>query len=113
MPAPAPPDLDDVVHIILSNGVVTFVGSNTVQVSGLPPEHFHGRHVLDLVHPDDRLQVERLLTPGWTGRFSEHIRIQEVSGAWAWRVAEGVRTVDASGEPQSVLELRKIGPPQR
>jgi PAS domain S-box-containing protein len=112
MPVPAPPRQGTVVHVMLKNGVVTFVGSNSQSVSGHAPGHFEGRHVRDLVHPDDLPRIEVLVAPGWTGRFSERFRVQERDGVWTWRQAEGVRTVDAAGEPRAIMELRKIDPPQ-
>jgi PAS domain S-box-containing protein len=112
MPAPAPADQDDAVYIIVRNGVVTFVGSNTSDVSGYAPSHFEGRHVLDLIHPDDHSQLEEALRPGWTGKFNKYVRVQDADGAWTWRAISGVRTIDASGQPRTVAELRKVDTPE-
>jgi PAS domain-containing protein len=107
MSSPTPPaggTDPEAVYVVIHNGIVTFVGSNTMAVSGFAPEHFRGRH-------DDHDRVARLFKEGWTGRFSEHVRIQERDGNWTWRLADGVRTIDPSGEPHTVAELRKVEGP--
>lgn len=99
------------IHVVVHNGLITFVGADCTDLAGHPPDYFHGRHVHELVHPDDRVRLDRTFVPGWTGRFTEHFRVQEASGDWTWRRADGVRTMDASG-PHTVMELRTIdGPP--
>jgi hypothetical protein len=92
--------------------VITFVGANCLEATGHPPDYLHGRHVHELIHADDQSRLNRVFVPGWTGRFSEHFRVRDASGEWTWRRADGVRTVDATGEPHTVMELRVAdGPP--
>jgi PAS domain S-box-containing protein len=100
------------VHCILHDGVVTFVSALAEQVSGLTPERFQGRAWHDIVHPDDREPLLRFSEPGWEGLIDATFRMQDADGAWTWRRAEGVRTIDAEGRPSSIITLQKIEPPR-
>jgi PAS domain-containing protein len=99
------------VHCILHDGVVTFVSAHSLEVSGLPPERFQGKRALDLVHPDDHEGIMPLFAPGWEGIIDARFRIQEADGAWTWRHAEGVRTIEADGHASTIVTLRKIDAP--
>jgi len=99
------------VHCVLHDGVVTFVGSATTLVTGLPPEHFHGMHVSEVVHPDDLRHVERFMAPGWTGEISVTFRVQDIEGRWRWRSARGVRAAGPPGQYSAVVVLRDADPP--
>ncbi len=95
------------VFCVTHDGIVTFVSSTSLDVGGLSPERFHGRHIFDLVHPDDRHRVEPLLAPGWAGRFDEILRIQEADGTWSPRRVQGIRTISASQGASAAMTLRK------
>jgi PAS domain-containing protein len=99
------------VHVILHDGVITFVSSTSVQVSGIPPERFHGLRALDLVHDDDREPLLKFTAPGWEGIIEATFRVRDLDGNWSWRHAEGVRTIDPDGGSSTIVTLRKIDPP--
>jgi PAS domain S-box-containing protein len=100
-----------VVHCILHDGVITFVSSTLLELSGLPPERFHGRRAIDLVHPDDCDALQRFREPGWEGIIDASFRVEDASGAWIWLRAEGVRTIDDDGSTSAILTLRQIDDP--
>lgn len=100
-----------VVHCITHDGIITFVSSTVREVSGLAPERFHGHHVFDLVHEDDRESLLRFGQPGWEGIIDARFRVQAADGAWIWLRAEGVRTVDADGHTSSIMTLRQVEAP--
>jgi PAS domain S-box-containing protein len=104
--APFPP-----VYCILHEGIVTFVSSACDRVSGHSFAHFHGRQALELVHPDDQRNVEPYFADGWEGVFRASFRLQDVDGAWTWRQADGVRTIDDNGHPSAICTLRKVDAP--
>jgi PAS domain S-box-containing protein len=106
-------DTSETTHIVIHNGVITFVGANCFDIVGQPPGYFQGRHVHELMHPEDQVRLNNVFRPGWTGRFSEHFRVRNASGEWTWRRADGVRTVDESGEPHTVMELRHAEGPEK
>ena len=64
------------VFCVLHEGIVTFVSSSSVDVSGLAPESFKGRAAIEIVHPADRPRVSPYLEPGWSGTFKEQVRVQ-------------------------------------
>lgn len=96
-----------VVYCVVHEGIVSFVGGGSKDVSGHAPYHFEGKHVLTLVHPDDLGRVSRLLDAAFTGTFDTTFRILDSDGTWTWRRAEGVRTIDADGQPQAVFGVRR------
>jgi hypothetical protein len=109
-PSPGPAAPQDV-HCVLHDGIVTFVSSATTLASGFPPEHFHGMHVSQVVHPDDLMQLDRYLAPGWTGEIRATFRVLGIKGRWNWRFAQGVRTADSTAHYNAVIVLREVDPP--
>jgi PAS domain S-box-containing protein len=99
------------VHCILHEGVITFVSANSVQTSGHPPERFQGHGWLEFVHPDDQASLMQFAAPDWEGIIDATFRMQDADGAWTWRRAEGVRTIEADGKPSTIVTLRKIDAP--
>jgi PAS domain S-box-containing protein len=99
------------VHVILHDGIITFVSSTSAQVSGIPPERFHGKRAIDLVHEDDRDRLQRFTAPGWEGIIDVTFRVRDADGAWSWRHAEGVRTIERDGTGNTIISLRRIDPP--
>jgi PAS domain S-box-containing protein len=99
------------VHCITHDGVITFVSSTVREASGLAPERFLGRPVLELVHTDDLEALQRFGAPGWEGIIDARFRVQAQDGEWIWLRAEGVRTVEADGHTSAIMTLRQIEPP--
>lgn len=100
------------VYCVLHEGKVTLVSSSSLDVGGIAPEAFVGTPVTDIVHPDDLARLAKFLEPGWSGSFSEPLRLRDADGNWSWRMARGVRTIDADGRPSAVVRLKKIGEPR-
>ncbi len=99
------------VYCILHEGIVTFVSSACDRVSGHSFQHFSGRQAFDLVHPEDKANIEAYFLEGWEGAFQTSFRLQDADGAWTWRRADGVRTIDPNGQPSAIAALRKIDAP--
>lgn len=99
------------VHCILHDGVITFVSSTSVEVSGYPPERLHGRGWMEFVHPDDQPALMRFAGPDWEGIIEATFRVQDADGAWTWRHAEGVRTIESDGSASTIVTLKKIDDP--
>ena len=99
------------VHCILHEGVITFVSANSAQASGHPPERFQGRGWQEFVHPDDQAALLQFAAPDWEGIIDCTFRVQDADGAWTWRRAEGVRTIEADGKPSTIVTVRKIDEP--
>jgi hypothetical protein len=51
-------------HIVIHNGVITFVGANCFEIVGQPPGYFQGRHVHELMHPEDQVRLNNVFRPG-------------------------------------------------
>ena len=107
-PEPPGDSQQPVVSCLVRNGRISFVSPTSVDVSGLPPERFHGRLVWDLVHPDDQSLISRFLAVGWTGEIDVAVRIQDHDQAWTWRLVRGAREIDPSGQPSATLTLQKL-----
>ncbi len=97
-----------VVGCMVDNGCVAWVSESSQQLSGFPPEHFHGRRALELVHPDDRSLITAFGEVGWTGVFDIPLRLQDSDGCWTWRRVRGERKIDEVGRPFTMITLRKI-----
>jgi PAS domain S-box-containing protein len=95
------------VLFVLHDGVVSFVSSASVDVSGISPEELHGRNALDFVHPDDRERLLPYFAPGWQGVIDARVRVRQADGSWQWRHVEGVRTLDADGHGSAVFKLTR------
>ena len=100
-----------VVYCVLHEGRVTLVSGASVDVSGNLPESFVGRPLTDFVHPDDLARVEPFLRPGWSGSFSEAIRLRDADDTWSWRMMRGVRTIGEDGRPSAIIRFKKIADP--
>jgi len=77
----------DVISVVSADGVVRYASPTVMHTLGHAPEDFVGRAALDLIHPDDRERVGRLLDelrvkPG-ASRGVE-CRVQDKDGAWRW-----------------------------
>jgi PAS domain S-box-containing protein len=96
----------------LHEGVITFVSANSVDLSGHPPERFQQSHWTDVVHPDDHEPLMKFTAPDWEGIVDATFRVQDADGAWTWRRAEGVRTIEADGRPSVIVTVRKIDSPE-
>lgn len=93
---------------MIENGRIAYASEATAEVSGFPPERFHGRRVAELVHPDDQVVLSPLAAEGWTGEFDFALRLQDSDGRWTWRRVWGIRKIDEMGQPFAVVTLRKI-----
>ena len=101
-----------VVYCVVHEGRVTLVSSSSRDVSGIAPETFAGSPVADVIHPDDHARLAHFLAPGWSGSFSETVRVRDADGAWSWRMMRGVRTIDEEGRASAVVRLKKIAEPR-
>src|SRR4051812_12856124 len=77
----------DVISVVSADGVVRYASPTVTHALGSAPEDFVGRVALDLIHPDDRERVGRLLDelrgePG--GSRGVAYRIRDAAAAWRW-----------------------------
>ena len=101
-----------VVYCGVHEGRVTLVSSSSLGVSGIAPETFAGSPIAEVIHPDDHARLAHFLAPGWSGSFSETVRVRDADGNWSWRMMRGVRTIDAEGRASAVVRLKKIDEPR-
>ncbi len=97
-----------IVICVVEDGLISYASETTTEVSGFPPDWFRGRHVSELVHPDDHALLRPLAEEGWTGDFDVAVRLQDSDKRWTWRRVWGCRKVDEVGRPFAVVSLRKI-----
>ncbi len=77
----------DVISVVSADGVVQYASPNVAHTLGHAPEDFVGRAALELIHPDDRERVGRLLgelrvEPG-ASRGVEY-RVRDKQCTWRW-----------------------------
>jgi PAS domain S-box-containing protein len=77
----------DVISVVSADGVVRYASPTVTHTLGHAPEDFVGRDALELIHPDDRERVGRLLDelrgePG-ASRGVDY-RIRDKDGTWRW-----------------------------
>ena len=77
----------DVISVVSADGVVRYASPTVTHTLGHAPEDFVGRAALELIHPDDRERVGRLIEelrrkPG-ASRGVEY-RIRDKDGTWRW-----------------------------
>ncbi len=77
----------DVISLVSAEGVVQYASPTVTHTLGHAPEDFVGRPALELIHPDDRDGVGRLLEelraePGASRAVAYRIRDKE--GTWRW-----------------------------
>jgi PAS domain S-box-containing protein len=100
-----------VVYCVLHEGRVTNVSGASREVSGIAPDTFVGKPLTDFIHPGDLARVAPFFQPGWSGSFSELMRLRDADGSWSWRMMRGVRTIDDDGRPSAVVRFKKIPDP--
>src|SRR5262249_29165150 len=77
----------DVISVVSADGVVRYASPTVTHALGHAPEDFVGRAALELIHPDDRERVGRILDelrgePG-ASRGADY-RVRDKDGAWRW-----------------------------
>ncbi len=80
------------------------VSANTEELTGYTPEQLQGSHSIayaDLIHPDDRAMVERLVNEALErgSEFELVYRIQTASGEEKWVLERGQRVSEAGAQP--------------
>jgi hypothetical protein len=75
-------------------------------VLGIPPARLAGERLADLVHPDDRADVSRLLAGDVEAASGVVFRVRDRLGAW--RHLEALASRRAGGEARTVLNARDI-----
>ena len=117
--ADAPPaDLYRIIAENVCDGVL-FVGlgetcqyasPSVEEIIGRAPSAMLGLNILDLVHPDDRSQVERHydeLMRGERDRFIVEFRAEHDNGRWIWLEASARAVAEAAGR-SAVTSVRDI-----
>lgn len=76
----------DLFCILGYDGVLRRVNPQWHDVMGYSPEELEGRHIGDLIHPDDLEGSGQILTEILGGRnvFGRVLRIRQKDGAWRW-----------------------------
>jgi diguanylate cyclase (GGDEF)-like protein/PAS domain S-box-containing protein len=101
----------DLVVVLGTDGVVTFVSPASQHVLGRPERHFVGYDPLQFVHPDDRVAVAEVLEtigPSSAPVDSAQIRLQHADGIYRWFE---VLARDLRGDPEIegiVVNAREI-----
>ncbi len=74
----------DVIAVIDRGLTVGWLSASVRQMLGYEPEHLLGRHLTELVHPEDRPLVQRLLEAGTTrlGTVTVNARFEDAGGSW-------------------------------
>ena len=77
----------DVISVVSADGIVRYASPTVTHTLGRAPEDFVDRAALELIHPDDRERVGRLVDelrrePG-ASRGLEY-RIRDKDGMWRW-----------------------------
>jgi diguanylate cyclase (GGDEF)-like protein/PAS domain S-box-containing protein len=106
----------DVTIVLDDRGQVTWVASSGPGSSALQPRDLEGRLLRDLVHEDDRHELQQELAPGGDDLVGDRgavFRLRARDGSW--RQFETVRTASSAGLPDGtagrdgvVLHLRDV-----
>lgn len=105
-------NVQDVVYGTDLDRRVAWVSPSVTPALGWLPEQMVGRHIADLVHPDDlsgvrEKQLEIIASGGSTGEVE--VRIATATGAWRWMRVVGRVVRDSDGVPTGGIdELRDI-----
>ena len=77
----------DVISVVSADGVVRYASPTVTHTLGRAPEDLVGRGALELIHPDDRERVGRMIeelrTEPGVSRGVEY-RIRDKEGTWRW-----------------------------
>ncbi|MGM0506011.1 MAG: sensor histidine kinase [Bacteroidota bacterium] len=79
-------DGSDLIAILDTSGLYTYVSPTAKRILGIPPEAFIGTHPIDYIHPDDRDRITSILqTLGPGDRVSiQPFRFRNHAGEWKW-----------------------------
>lgn len=77
-------DLRDALLAISPEGVVRYAGPPVEELLGVEPADLVGTPVLDLIHPDDRPELEAALVRGAQAPWQRReVRLRHAAGSWA------------------------------
>jgi PAS domain S-box-containing protein len=101
----------DAVCLIDAFGTALYASQSTARTLGYPPADFVGRKVLDLVHPEDRPEMDalfgRLLArPG--GSETATFRYRHRDGAWLWIEGTGTNLLEEPSVRAVVCNYRDV-----
>jgi PAS domain S-box-containing protein len=99
--------LTDVIVLVGLDGSVLFTSHAIEKLLGYGHDELVGRTIPDLVHPDDRAQIEPALAQALgTGRSPlTQARLRHRDGSWVAVEANGTAVLDEHGNPKQLLAV--------
>jgi PAS domain S-box-containing protein len=102
---------DETIALFSREGLVLYASPSVSTLMGLPPEQLTGRHVWELVHPDDVPAVANDLTavisvPGSTA--VSQFRTPHPSGEWRWVESAATNRLDDPNVGAIIVNVRDI-----
>ncbi|HYZ86531.1 MAG TPA: PAS domain S-box protein [Bryobacteraceae bacterium] len=82
---------NDIIAVVDRAGRITYSSPSMARQLGLSGENLSGTHLVELVHPEDRMLVESMLQTGWNRQSPTpyfEFRWRRFDGSW--RIAEGI-----------------------
>ena len=102
----------DLILVVDSEGLVSYVGSSVERLLGYKPEEIEGTDGYWLIHPDDqavamKASMEAYTLPGTPNQVIE-IRYRHKNGSWRYHETIGTCFVDKAGNRYLVINARDV-----
>lgn len=106
-------NISDSIIVLDTTGHLLYASPNAEQTLGLPAAQLVGARILDLLHPDDRIDNEqtlRTIVDGGAGAqaVTAVVRVRREDGGWAWIEAVATNRLDVPGVAGIVVNARDI-----
>ncbi|OMF61549.1 hypothetical protein BK139_06845 [Paenibacillus sp. FSL R5-0490] len=100
-------NMTDLVTTIDTGGRITYASPSYETILGFPPQSLVNQLAFDLVHPEDRMNVENQFVKAITTKESQvaEFRFKHATGYWIWVEAHGKPVVNEGGQ---VLYLQVV-----
>lgn len=100
----------DLIWSVTRDGHFTYVSPSWDRITGYKPEQLLGRHLAELVHPEDLPRCARYLRSFLQG--DDHpdkpeYRVLHADGSWHWHIAGGQAVRDAEGRFCSLVGISR------
>ncbi|MGX2030467.1 ATP-binding protein [Methylocaldum gracile] len=102
----------DIISVVDAEGIIRYVSPSVAAVLNLPPAHYVGRSIFEIVHPEDAAGVEHayraaIENPGAPIERLEY-RVRHANGEWRVFEATGTNQLDNPSVEGIVVNARDI-----
>jgi two-component system sporulation sensor kinase A len=102
-------NMSDLIGVLNVDGVALYASPSHKTVLGFPPEHYEGKCVFDLVHPEDIALVKQRF--GTMLETKERTRVEfryaHFDGHWVFVEAHGTPVIDEYGNVEKVVVVAR------